>query len=504
MGANLGDRLEHLNRALKHIGVWSEVLTVSRCYETKPVGYTDQPDFLNIACLAATGLSPDELLRNCKLVERRMGRQASFRNAPRPIDIDILFYDNLILASPDLTIPHPRIKERAFVLAPLADIAPGFVHPVHRLSVHEMLRQVDRQGIQPFPQDALLPSPASDLADEVAESFYLETTDQLFFAVKGLEHPPDRWIAVLRYAADPETGDRLKAGKSYRRLYHFAEQDRFLRERHPQYLAYDPFFHMALQSVPRSLVRRIHDPRRRLRELLEAAGGEGFETDAAAFALLLQEAAGIPWSGLGISGSMLIGLHTDSSDLDISVFGEQNCRKVYHTMRKLLQEGLHEELGHLDKQGMDELYAERSADTHMDLQDFLKLESRKVNQGRFRDRTYFIRFIKGKLEPGESYGQLRYTQHGRAEIAASIADDREAIFTPCRYFLSDVHSREGRAMADLTEIVSFRGRFCEQAATGESVLASGVLEQVESRGRTWRRLLVGNSPEDRIVLRRRD
>jgi uncharacterized protein len=492
LGANLGNRLVQIRQALDHLRAWGEIQEISLCYETEPVGYKDQPDFLNIACQFATELSPYDLLKNCKLAEGQMGRQAGFRNAPRPIDIDILLYDNLILDSPELTIPHPRMSERAFVLAPMADIAPEIIHPILRHTVNEMLERVDRRGIKPF------------LQAEVAESFYLETLGRLFFAVKGLEHPPDRWIAVLRYAPDPAHGDRMKAGESYRRLYHFAEQEQFLQECHPQYMAYDPVFHMILQSVPRSAVQRIHDPRSRLQELVQKPAMAGTEADAVAFARLLQETAGIPWSGMGISGSLLIGLHADSSDLDISVFGEQNCYRVYRALDKLLENRSGSELNRLDKQGMDELYVERSADTHMDFDEFLRLERRKVNQGRFRNRTYFIRFIKNAFEAEPIYGQLRYTKLGRIEITASIAADREAIFTPCRYLLSNVRSLEGRELTNLSEIVSFRGRFCEQAATGESVIASGALELIQnSHGRAWQRLLLGNSPEDRMILRRK-
>jgi 2-amino-4-hydroxy-6-hydroxymethyldihydropteridine diphosphokinase len=491
LGANLGDRIDQIRQALNHLRAWGAIEQVSPCYETEPVGYEAQPEFLNLACLFSTGLGPNELLEKCKLVEKEMGRQASFRNAPRPIDIDILLFDDLILDAPELSIPHPRMSERAFVLAPMADIAPETIHPILRLTVLEMLDRVDRQGVKPFMQA------------EVVESFYLETQSGMFFAVKGLEHPPDRWIAVLRYAPDPERGERKKDGEIYRRLYHFADQEEFLREFHPQYLAFDPFFQTTLQSVPRSAVVRIHDPRLRLRELAQAPAEKSIEADAVAFARLLKEESGIPWSGLGISGSLLIGLHTKFSDLDISIFGEQNSNRVYRALQRILDAHSCVELDRLDEHGMDDLYAERSTDTHMDFQEFAEMERRKVNQGRFRERTYFIRFIKNTVDADEAYGQLRYTQVGRAEITASIADDREAIFTPCKYRISDVCSPEGRALTNLTEIVSFRGRFCEQARTGESVAASGVLEMVQSSGgRTWQRLLLGNSPEDKMVLRR--
>ena len=147
LGANLGDRPGYLNQALQRLGAYANVEQVSPWYETKPVGYGEQPDFLNLACFITTALSPLQLLRSLKDTERQLGRQASFRNGPRPIDIDILLFDDLVVDSPDLTIPHPRMNERAFVLAPLADIAPDMVHPIQHLTVREMLERIDCGGI---------------------------------------------------------------------------------------------------------------------------------------------------------------------------------------------------------------------------------------------------------------------------------------------------------------------------------------------------------------------
>ena len=135
LGGNLGDRQGNLLQALQLIRARAFIEEVSPCYETKPVGHLEQPDFFNMTCLVTTDLSPQDLLFFLKQIERQMGRQTSFRNAPRPIDLDILLYDDLILESPELTIPHPRMSERAFVLVPLAEIAANVVHPVLKLTV---------------------------------------------------------------------------------------------------------------------------------------------------------------------------------------------------------------------------------------------------------------------------------------------------------------------------------------------------------------------------------
>jgi predicted nucleotidyltransferase len=336
-----------------------------------------------------------------------------------------------------------------------------------------------------------------DLFAEVIESFYLKTKDGLFFAVKGFEHPPDRRIAVLRYMPDTAGGDRRKDGKSYRRLYHFDEQEKQIRSNYPQYLAYDPVFQTTLQSVPESVVQKIYDPRRRLRELEQACTRAEIEQDALAFLGLLQNQAQVPSSALGITGSLLTGLFTEKSDLDAVVFGAENCRIVYRALLRMLDERSCPDLSRLDSAGMQVLFEQRVADTHMAYEAFVKLEKGKANQGRFRQRTYFVRFVRNAREAGHAYGSLRYTPIGRAVITALIADDQDAIFTPCRYPLANVRLLEGPQHSIPNEIISFRGRFCEQAHAGESVYASGTLERVENdRGGIYHRLLLGNFPED--------
>src|SRR5215211_2793940 len=143
LGTNLGDRLANLKQAISALTPQMEVQTKSQVYETPPWGYEDQPKFLNQVIKAQTYLEPEALLKHLKRLEVALGRKASFQNGPRLIDIDLLFYDDLVLNQPSLVIPHPRLHERGFVLLPLMDIAPDLVHPIHKKSVREMAAQCD-------------------------------------------------------------------------------------------------------------------------------------------------------------------------------------------------------------------------------------------------------------------------------------------------------------------------------------------------------------------------
>jgi 2-amino-4-hydroxy-6-hydroxymethyldihydropteridine diphosphokinase len=148
LGSNLGDRLANLKGAIAALPPQLEVEAKSSVYETPPWGYEDQPKFLNQVIQGKTYLDPEPLLKHLKRLEVILGRQASFPNGPRLIDMDILFYDDLVLNSQALVIPHARLHERGFVLLPLMDIAPELVHPVNHKTVRDMAAECDVRGIE--------------------------------------------------------------------------------------------------------------------------------------------------------------------------------------------------------------------------------------------------------------------------------------------------------------------------------------------------------------------
>jgi 2-amino-4-hydroxy-6-hydroxymethyldihydropteridine diphosphokinase len=137
-GTNLGDREGNLRRALQTLPPQVAVVAVSRLYETAPAYVVDQPAFLNIALVGETTLSPDELLAYLQGAETSLGREQAVRFGPRQLDLDLIFYDDQIIDEPQLQIPHPRLTERGFVLWPLVDIAPDFVHPILKQTVTEL------------------------------------------------------------------------------------------------------------------------------------------------------------------------------------------------------------------------------------------------------------------------------------------------------------------------------------------------------------------------------
>jgi 2-amino-4-hydroxy-6-hydroxymethyldihydropteridine diphosphokinase len=150
LGSNLGNRQENLDRALKLMSERMRMGKVSSIYDTEPIGPISQPRFLNLACEVFTRLNPEGLLALFKGIELKMGRY-SRSGEPRIIDIDIIFYGDQVLNTPNLVIPHPKMQERSFVLIPLTEIAPDFVHPVLKKKVKELNKAAkEKQGVLKF------------------------------------------------------------------------------------------------------------------------------------------------------------------------------------------------------------------------------------------------------------------------------------------------------------------------------------------------------------------
>jgi len=331
------------------------------------------------------------------------------------------------------------------------------------------------------------------------EGDFIESFDRLIFDVKGLVHPPGRVVAFVRYVPDP-SGDRRRGREVYRKVYWLPERYELLQRKYPHYVVFDQVFGEYLNEAPVESIRRHYDPSDKLTELRSSRDLDALEARTLEFIESLREWTGIAWNKLGVSGSVLVRLHLSSSDIDVIVYGTENGLLAHKTLRKMftVKQTQLRAYGTVD---LRRLYETRKKDTIMPLNDFLRIEKRKLSQGKFRGRDFFVRFVKDWDEVKERYGDVLYTAIGNAKIVARVVDDEEAFFTPCRYGIGGVRVLGGRKIGPIKEIVSFRGRFCEQARFGEMVEAQGKLEKVHPKdGPEYHRLLLGGSPTDYMTI----
>ena len=215
------------------------------------------------------------------------------------------------------------------------------------------------------------------------------------------------------------------------------------------------------------------------------------------FINIIKGLADISLNKIGVSGSILVGLSSRSSDIDVIIYGSKNCRKAHDVLSELLHEG--KVLKTFNQSVLAARHMERNKETWTSFDDYVLHELRKSFQGCFMEREFFVRYVKDFDEIKEEYGDIHYKKMGYAKIVGSVIDDSEAIFTPCTYLLDNVETINGKERSPIEEIVSFRGRFCEQAKMGEKVTAQGKIEQVEKKGRIHYRLLLGNTPKDFMI-----
>jgi 2-amino-4-hydroxy-6-hydroxymethyldihydropteridine diphosphokinase len=145
LGTNIADKKKHIEDAISLLEEEVHVIVRAPIYESKPVGFAEQENFYNTVLKGQTNLSPEKLLLFVKKIEKKIGRVERFRNGPREIDIDILLYDDLVLNTEHLIIPHPRMQERDFVLQPLADINPEIKHPIVQKTIKDLFHEIPTQ-----------------------------------------------------------------------------------------------------------------------------------------------------------------------------------------------------------------------------------------------------------------------------------------------------------------------------------------------------------------------
>ncbi len=333
------------------------------------------------------------------------------------------------------------------------------------------------------------------------EGDLIRTKANVVFDVKGTTHPEGKVVAFPRFIPQ---ADGVRKGKdaNYGKVYSLGDRFRYLQEHHPDLIVFDSVFGETLCEVPEEQIAQLYQPTEKLAQLRAAEILTPLEQKALKLAVTLKEKAGIPWSAIGISGSIMAGLTTETSDIDPLIYGVESSHKAYKALQTLREE-TDSGFKPYTTAELKTLYDFRSKDTNMSFQDFTKTESPKAFQGMFLGTDYFIRFVKDYNETNEQYGDLNYQNAGYCKVNAEVTNAKDALFTPCTYQLGNVKVLDGPELSPITEVVSFRGRFCMQAKVEEKIEAQGKAELVTNKtGGKHYRLILGNKPQDYMVLRR--
>jgi predicted nucleotidyltransferase len=337
------------------------------------------------------------------------------------------------------------------------------------------------------------------------EGDLIKTKSNVVFDVKGLVHPPTKIIAFPRFIPSPQ-GTRQGKEALYGKVYNLGDRFKYLQENQPDLIVFDPLFGETMCEVPIDQISEHYQPIEKLASLRVDKNLNALENKALRLATVLKETAGIPWSAIGVSGSIMAGLTNEKSDIDPLIYGVENSHKAYVALKELLTTS-DSGFKAYNREELQTLFDFRSKDTQMSFKDFEQVESRKAFQGMFMETDYFIRFVKDWNETTEQYGDVCYRNSGYAKITAKIADATDSLFTPCSYKLKDVDVVEGPKLSPITEIVSFRGRFCEELPTNleesPSVDAQGKVELVTDNktGTTHYRVIIGGKPTDYMVVK---
>ena len=318
------------------------------------------------------------------------------------------------------------------------------------------------------------------------EGDYLETKENnLFFDIKGYHHPQDRKICFLRFYPD-ENGERKKEGKKYKKIYSLNERYLKLREEFPKYLFFSEELDLELQGVEIKDIKKIYTPREYYHALRMRNDLSELENHSKNLCELFITSSSLPEDAIGISGSPMIGLSKDDSDIDVIIYGTRASLEFQDKLKTILITSNNCRAYNLIEYKTH--YNWRVGGSGISFENFLRSEKRKLHQGKFHGIDFFIRYIKSPDDWNGTFYDYKFKNLGRIEIKAKIVDSTDSIFTPCSYKIKGIEIVDKNLiindinLKDITEINSFRGRFCEHAKDGEIVLVKGKLEEVIFKG----------------------
>jgi predicted nucleotidyltransferase len=337
------------------------------------------------------------------------------------------------------------------------------------------------------------------------EGDYLETKENhLFFDIKGYHHPRDRKICFLRFFPD-QNGERIKEGKKYKKIYSLDERYLKIREEYPQYLFYSSELDLELQGVEIKDIKKIYTPREYYYTLKLKTNLSEMEFYSLNLCKLLITDGFVPEDSIGISGSPMIGLSKDNSDIDIIIYGTRTSIELQDKLKEIVRAS--NDIQAYNLREYKTHYNWRAGGSGIDFESFLKSEKRKLHQGKFHGIDFFIRYIKSPNDWKGKFYDYKFKNLGRIKVKAKIINATNSIFTPCSYKINILKVIESKFISNninldnLNEISSFRGRFCEQALKGESVFVEGKLEEVRYKNsKIHLRIMLTSQIHDKMIV----
>ena len=337
------------------------------------------------------------------------------------------------------------------------------------------------------------------------EGDYVETKKtHLFFDVKGLRHPNDRKICFIRFFPDNK-GDRVKNGIAYNKIYDLEKRYSLLKTIYPQYLFFSKERDMELQGVRNEDIEQIYTPRTYFQSLYNDKKLSQIEKISKDLCELFIDEGGIKKDSIGITGSQMIGLSKNDSDIDLVIYGTKNSLNFQKSLKQIFNAP-----NGCRKYKMEEYknhYIWRVGGSDIPFTIFLQTEMRKQHQGKFKEVDFFIRYIKSPKDWKGNYHDYNFKNLGRIDIKAQITDSTDSIFTPCSYrieplkIISSLTNQQQISLDRINEVCSFRGRFCEQAVKDEIVLIKGKLEKVKYKDeQEYFRILLENQVTDKMSI----
>jgi hypothetical protein len=327
---------------------------------------------------------------------------------------------------------------------------------------------------------------------------YLRTPEGYLFCVLGSVHPADRAIAYLKYVPDPSgmwgrADERLRRALRNYTMHDLLETFQFLEQHHPEYLYDSSVMGIKISAVPVNRISAHFKPEEKLLQLSRMERPDDLQRKAFELASLISDESGVPLRFFGVTGSILLDIHRDFSDIDLTVYGRRASESVKEALKQIYSEEDHP-IRRFDKERIREWCQRRARMHSLSYEEAARIFEKRWNRGLFVGIAFSIHPVRLEEEVHEKYGDRIYRPRGMIKIEARVSDSSEADFLPSIYKVEEVRVLEGEKVTDITEVTSYEGLYGGLAEEGEKILSYGKLETIIDKrtGEQYHRVLVGS------------